>query len=143
MARGEILPSDQAEDSDLSDQSEDTSVISIEVSTTYGPDDESHSESDEELNVADLSSDLPSWAAKHKCTREAINQMLGNLIKQGHRLPKDACTLMKAPRLVKSEEKCGGQYKYFGIESGLTKLLAENPQWRTVDNIDLLMFFNF
>jgi len=141
VARGEILPSDQAEDSDLSDQSEDTSVISIEVSTTYGPDDESHSESDEELNVADLSSDLPSWAAKHKCTREAINEMLGILIKHG--LPKDARTLMKTPRLFESKEKCGGQYKYFGIESGLTKLLAENPQWRTVDNIDLLMFFNF
>jgi len=43
-------------------------------------------------------------------------------------LPKDAHTLLKTPRHVQGiEGKCGGAYKYFGVEDGLLKLIEYMP----------------
>lgn len=57
-----------------------------------------------------LEQDLASWATKNKCTRSALNDLLVILRKQGHRLPKDARTLLRTPRTVEIAEKCGGKY---------------------------------
>ncbi|XP_065639524.1 uncharacterized protein LOC136072282 [Hydra vulgaris] len=37
---------------------------------------------------------------------------------EGHRLPKDKRTLLQTPKSVVVESKCGGQYYYFGLETG-------------------------
>ena len=44
---------------------------------------------------------------------------------EGHRVPKDGRTLLKTPRSVPVVDKCGGQYVYFGIESGIVAAIAK------------------
>ena len=80
--------------------------------------------SNEASGVPDLQAELAAWATEHKLTRPALNDLLSVLIKQGNRLPRDARTLLKTPRTVECEEKCGGCYTYFGMESGIVKILA-------------------
>ena len=48
------------------------------------------------------------------------------LRRHGHRLPKDARTLLQTPTSVQSVFKCGGRYSYFGLESGILKILSQN-----------------
>lgn len=66
------------------------------------------------------------WQSKHKLTREALNQLLGILRRQGHRLTKDCRTLMKTPRQINIRELCGGEYLYFGVETGLLKIVSRH-----------------
>ena len=88
--------------------------------------------------VADLAEDLTEWATRHKCTRTALNELLNILRKQGHRLPKDSRTLLKTPRSINTIQKSGGDYLYLGIESGISKVIAEHPEhFRRIDQIKL------
>ncbi len=87
-----------------------------------------------EETVPDLGEELAAWATKNSCKRSALNEMLEILRRQGHRLPKDARTLLHTPKKVETVEKCGGHYAYFGIASGILKVLAQNPG---IENIDL------
>ena len=73
------------------------------------------------VDVGNLDDDIRSWATRNACTRTALNEMLGLLRRHGHRLPKDARTLLHTPRVVESIAKCGGQFVYFGIESGILR----------------------
>ena len=41
-------------------------------------------------------------------------------------LPKDTRTLLKAPIRAPSQGKCGGDYAYFGISSGIKRVLNKN-----------------
>lgn len=75
----------------------------------------------------DLGEELADWATKNGCKRSALNEMLEILRRQGHRLPKDARTLLHTPRKVATVTKCGGSYAYFSIASGILKLLSQNP----------------
>ena len=88
-----------------------------------------HAEPDSE-NKPDLAEEIASWATRNKCTRAALNELLDIFRGQGHRLPKDARTLLQTPQKVETLEKCGGQYRYFGIASGLLKILAQNPDFQ-------------
>lgn len=81
-------------------------------------DTETGSSSDE---ISDLRSDLAQWAVWNKTTRTSVYELLCVLRKHGHRLPKDARTLLGTPRHVDTQDLCGGQYLYFGLESGLLK----------------------
>jgi hypothetical protein len=73
-----------------------------------------------------------------KCTRTALNELLNILRKQGHRLPKDSRTLLKTPRSINTIQKSGGDYLYLGIESGISKVIAEHPEhFRRIDQIKL------
>ena len=56
-------------------------------------------------------------SVRNNITRNATNELLGILICEGHRLPKDARTLLKTPRMTPIVDKCGGQYLYFGFET--------------------------
>ena len=88
----------------------------------------------------DFGEELADWAVRNRCTRASLNELLDILRKQGHRLPKDARTLLHTPRLGESEKKCNGDYSYFGIESGVLKILAQNPMYSIRCNtIELLV----
>ncbi|KAK3107380.1 hypothetical protein FSP39_013310 [Pinctada imbricata] len=87
------------------------------------------SDDNEDICGRELSEDLAEWATRNKCSRSALNELLDIFRKQGHRLPKDARTLLKTPRLIETENKCGGEYIYFGIESGLLKLFSQNEAY--------------
>ena len=83
-----------------------------------------------------LSEELVNLATKHNCTRAFLNELLDILRRQGHRLPKDARTLLQTPRDIKAVEICNGDYIYFGIESGILKILAQNASFSS-DCIEL------
>lgn len=55
-----------------------------------------------------------------------LNQLLGIFRRQGHRLPKDCCTLMKTPRQINIRKLCGGEYLYVGVETGLLKIVSRH-----------------
>ena len=88
-----------------------------------------------EDSAPDLVEEVASWEATHKCKRSALNELLYILRRQGHRLPKDARTLLKTPKMA-TVEMCGGQYAYFGITSGIWKVLAQCPDFHE-DRIDM------
>ena len=95
-----------------------------------------------------LHQELASWATKYKCQRNAVSDLLDILRRQGHTLPKDPRTLLETPREVNTLTKCGGQYVYFGVESGIVQVLSKHPSFTesqtTIDlmiNIDGLPLF--
>ena len=73
----------------------------------------------------DLRNELHLW---NKCRHSAVNELLGILRGQGHNLLKDARALWHIPRDVTVESRCGGQYIYFGVESGLLNILSSYSQ---------------
>lgn len=95
---------------------------------------------DDKISDDILTKDLAAWATEFKLTREGLNSLLGIIRKQGHTVPKDARTLLQTPRTVEVLDKCGGQYKYYGIEDGLMKVFEQNPfMAETVDPIKMLV----
>ena len=68
---------------------------------------------------------LQSWAVKSKCGRPQLNELLGILREEGLEVPKDARTLCKTPRQIQTQDKCGGQYLYFGIASSVKTILNQ------------------
>ena len=54
---------------------------------------------------------------------------------------KDARTLLKTPRQVEAQELCGGQYLYFGLESGISKIRSQYPDEFPTDS-DIELNFN-
>ena len=77
----------------------------------------------------DMSHDLVVWAAKHKCTKESVNDLLSVLRCHGQDLPKDARTLLGTPRNVESIQKCNGKYIYLGLENALSKCLSQSESF--------------
>ena len=59
----------------------------------------------------------------------------------GHKLPKDSRTILKTPRSVDVEEKCGGKYAYVGIASALFKYISLNldmsTDWKIVIKVNI------
>lgn len=90
--------------------------------------------------LSDLRSDLAKWAVQNKATRTSVDELLSVLRKHGHRLPKDARTLLGTPRQVEERELCGGQYLYFGLESGILKICSQYPDDFSRENHVLLNF---
>ncbi|CAC5385966.1 unnamed protein product [Mytilus coruscus] len=97
-----------------------------ELSSTESEYDTDESERED---VPDLVQDLSEWASKNNCTRSGLNDLLSILRKQGLRVPCDARTLLKTPRSIASIQKCGGDYLYLGIGSGLLKVLATQQEY--------------
>lgn len=50
------------------------------------------------------------------------------LRKHGLRVPRDSRTLLQTPRSVNTLQKCGGDYLYLGIESGILKVVSTHPE---------------
>lgn len=96
----------------------------------------SSSESESEEICNDLYDDtcfedeLRSFFVDSRLPREYCNRMLGMLRKRGFRLPKDSRTLLKSPRSVDTQKKCGGDYIYFGLESAILTFLAQYPDYK-------------
>ncbi len=106
----------------LSPDHSDIDVVLSSDSETPNLSDESSEEA-----VPDLGEELAAWATTNSCKRIALNEMLEILRRQGHRLPKDSRTLLQTPKKVATVEKCGGHYAYFGIASGILKVLSQRP----------------
>jgi hypothetical protein len=87
------------------------------------------SESESDVgDVPDVVGDLSKWATKSGCTRSALNDLLAVLRKHGLRVPRDSRTLLQTPRSVNTVQKCGGDYLYLGIESGILKVVSTHPE---------------
>lgn len=84
--------------------------------------------------------ELVNWGRTNNVTRTGMNELLGILRRNGHHLPKDIRTLRKTPRKTPIENKCGGQYIYFGLENGIIKALTDNNTFtRNNDCIELIV----
>lgn len=70
--------------------------------------------------------ELAAWAVKNKCSRQSVNELLKLLHKHNlaeNELPLDSRTLLKTPRSVETDVKCGGDYIYIGLESEIKRVL--------------------
>lgn len=105
---------------------------------SYSESDGTGTSSDE---PSDLRSDLAKWAVKNKETRTSVDELLSVLRKHRHCLPKDARTLLGTPRQVETQELCGGQYLYFGLECGILKICSQYPDEFSREN-DVVLNFN-
>lgn len=83
-------------------------------------------DNDMQEQIPDLAAELAGWATSSECTRSSLDALLEILRKQGLRLPKDSRTLLKTPRSINTIKKCGGNYLYLGLETGLLKVVSEN-----------------
>ena len=114
---------------DMSDNEDsDCGFLEGVISSDDSDLDNIHSDSDVE-NERDIGEDVASWATRNKCSRSSLNEILEVLRYHGHRVPKDARTLLKTPRRVHSVNKCGGQYAYFGLETGILQILSQNQSF--------------
>ena len=137
----EVNSNNQSQDSGNIDNNIDDDIADVSTFTIGTEEDDNNSETDHSFNVtsgdedsasdddgmphADLADSLRQWSSKHSCTRAALNDIIDIFRQQGHRLPKDSRTLLHTPRHVNSQDRCGGQYIYFGIESGLLRDIAQ------------------
>lgn len=78
-----------------------------------------------EAEVISFEDELRLWALKYKVTHTALNGLMSILRKQGHLLPVDCRTLLATPQHNTTEPKCGGQYKYYGLEKGICRYLSQ------------------
>ena len=89
-------------------QSDSNSDEMFSSSTDSDSDSDSGLSNDSTLN-SNFNIELAQWATKSRCSRGSINDLLSILRKYGNNeLPKDTRTLLKTPRLVQQENKCGG-----------------------------------
>ncbi|RXN19670.1 hypothetical protein ROHU_025543 [Labeo rohita] len=90
--------------------------------------DYSSTDSEQEPNEAEVTSfedELRQWALEHRLTHRALNGLLPILRNQGHLLPVDCRTLLATPQHNTTESKCGGEYKYYGLEKGICRYLSQ------------------
>ena len=82
-------------------------------------------DSEQEPEVTSFEDELRQWALEYRLTHRALNGLLTILRKQGHLLPVDCRTLLATPQHNTREPKCGGQYKYYGLEKGICRFLSD------------------
>lgn len=122
----------------IQDQSDTTDVqLHNQLDTEYDYQDDHHppdsDDSDSEVEhfsekeSSNLKTDLAKWAVKNRVMRTSIDELLSVLRQHGHRLPKDARTLLGTPPQIEVMDLCGGQFLYFGVQTGLLKLCSEHP----------------
>lgn len=133
--------SENATSCDASERSDYSSDFGLSdgviVSSESNADDSDGTNGDKTNVVPDLTEELVSWSTTHGCTRAALNDMLDIWRRHGHRVPKDARTLLQTPRSVASLPICGGQYIYFGLASGILKNLAHILSTENNDTLEL------
>ena len=101
------------------------------------------SDSDDDIsnNTNTLAEDLAGCAIRNNWTQTSVTELLHILRDNGHiSLPSDCHTLLKTPRNIPVQMKCGGKYVYLGIQSGLNqKMSGLNLQGEDIElivNID-------
>ncbi|XDV31420.1 hypothetical protein PO909_034109 [Leuciscus waleckii] len=83
-----------------------------------------------EVQVRNIGDDLREWSTRHQITNRSLNELLQILRDHGHVLPKDARTLLATPQVIDSHSKCNGQYIYYGLEGGISRVLSQNDAFR-------------
>jgi hypothetical protein len=86
--------------------------------------------------------ELASWATKHDCRKAGVDSLLAILRRKGLDLPKDQRTLLDTPRTVQTEDKCGGSYTYFGLETAITKVLNSANEEHVKDLVKIELLVN-
>lgn len=72
---------------------------------------------------------LRKWVTKHQVKHNAIDDLLKILQENGHSdLPVTARTLLRTPRVVKTERRSGMDFIHLGLESGLLETLRNYPK---------------
>ena len=121
----------------ISDYDSGTLPLSSDIDSDQEAFDSMSDNSGEETEP-DLSEEVAAWATRNCLKRSALNDLFDLFRRQGHRLPKDARTLLQTPKKVATVEKCGGHYAYFGLASGIVKILAQNRGFRE-DSIGIFL----
>lgn len=121
--------SSDASDDVLENQpSADTSDSTSDHNTDFGLLDYIDSSSEsilEETEEKSLKEKLATWSTTHGLSKFCIDELLKMLRSDGNvNLPKDSRTLLQTPKLINYEEKCGGQYIYFGMNEGLESIVG-------------------
>lgn len=92
-----------------------------------------------------LADQLRSWAIEYHVQRRALSKLLKILISAGmYFLPKDSRTLLATPRSINIEDRAGGKYWHYGIQTGLKSIFSQLTSNFTIKmniNIDGLPLF--
>ena len=97
-----------------------------------------------EGEIPSLNKMLAQCATRNRWTRLSVYELLCILRENGFSLPKDARTLLKTPRKIPVERKCGGDYAYYGIFKGIKSSLCEKNVGKVIKlsiNIDGIPLF--
>ena len=88
---------------------------------------------------------LAEWVVVNQTSHSASNQLLFILRNNGHaELPKDVRTLLKTPCNIPLQNKCGGDYIYYGLETNILKHLCKFPDLEKIElvvNVDGIPLF--
>lgn len=109
MATSSDADSDEEPTLDFEHYISDSSQSDVDMAETDSSDNE----------TGTLAGDLAQWATASNQTLSSVNGLLSVLRRHGHRLPKDAWTLLQTPKDVQCQLKYNGQYAYYGLESGI------------------------
>ena len=87
--------------------------------------------SEAEVEESTVKEDVARFVCNHSLSMTATKKLLSIFKKAGvTNLPTDRRSLLKTPRSVPGViEKCGGSFKYFGLESGIIDFLKEHPRF--------------
>ncbi len=102
-----------------------SNIFDFDTDVDYWSTDSEKEPNDEAEVTSSFEDDLRQWALEHKLTHRALNGLLSILRKQGHLLPVDCRTFLATPQCNTTEPKCGGQYRYYGLEKGICRYLSQ------------------
>ena len=123
-------PDESASDTETGSESEEDSDEDADLWDMF----------EEEDAQADFRDGLRAWATNHQVKHSAIDALL-KLLRSTLELdvPATARTLLKTPRDVKIEQKSGGDYHYFGLQSTLKETLESYPPdiTQAVDTVEI------
>ena len=130
------LTDNLSEQSDNEELSESESKVlphcSLNKSEVQNLDCEYYSESsssdicDSDQTGINFKDKLQKWAVETEQTRATLNSLLEILRSESFSLPKDARTLIKSPKPIQIQQKCGGNYFYLGIARCIVEYLRHN-----------------
>nr|XP_047135323.1 uncharacterized protein LOC101237186 [Hydra vulgaris] len=89
---------------------------------------------DDKIVNRNLCEELAEWVVVNQTSQSATNQLLFILRKNGHaELPKDARRLLKTPSNIPLQNKCGGDYIYYGLETNIFKYLSKFSDFEKIE----------
>ena len=109
------------------------------------PDNDEH----DELEGLTTEEKVATWIVKFRPTRNSsdyVIKVINSLLERGQKIRKDTRTILKTPRVVPTERKCGGNYAYWGVTHGINRILDRHVDYRPDElhlsvNVDGLLLF--
>ena len=122
-------------------ESEGMEYIETETTTTRDTETESGEPSASENESDNLKLEIVKWVHHGNVPLNHLKPLIKILRKTNdfHDL-QDARTILQLPRRVESISKCGGQYIYIGVESGISRLIKMFP--KSFNNCDITFDLN-